>query len=63
MKDFIQMLMMKNLAIHITVFARQTAVPCLTKFLKKSHQVTYKRKRIGNINKKEENKNTVKGRK
>ena len=46
MKQFTQMIMMMNLAIHTTVVPLQTAVPHLTKFLTKSHLVICKRKKI-----------------
>ena len=55
MKHFIQMVMLTNLAIHRIVVPLQTAIPHLTKVLKKSHRVTYKKK-SKNLNEKEGNK-------
>ena len=46
MKHFIQMVMLTNLAIDRIAVPLQTAIPHLTKVLKKSHRVTYKKKKI-----------------
>ena len=49
------MVMLTNLAIHRIVVPLQTVIPHLTKVLKKSHRVTYKKK-SKNLNEKEGNK-------
>ena len=45
----IHMKIMINLAIHTIAVLLQIPVPCLTKFLTKSHRVIYKRKTIEKI--------------
>ena len=47
--NFIQMIMITNLAIHAIVLPLQTAVPCLRKFLTKFHRVIHKRKKSRKI--------------
>ena len=55
MKDFVQMKMITNLAIHKISVHRREAVPLLTKLMMKSPRVIKNRKRIENFNEKEGN--------